>query len=120
MKYRVFGLDRESGNERVENIDAESSEGALKVAYDRGIVVEKVVEAAKAKSTKPKNTKTKDRISVRIFGDRKDYQQRGVNTVGEIAAGVFVGLLLFSCVSPLIFFVIVTVYGSWILSLGQQ
>lgn len=48
------------------------------------------------------------------FGEkRRRYQERGVNTVGEIAAGVFFGLLIFSCFSPLIVFFVMAFWIAW-------
>ena len=109
-KWQVFGVDRVSGEDRVIYVEAGTEKHALDKASESGVMVERIQIATKKRLQSESAGSTSGSQGVRFLGipvpflgeQRRKYSERGVNTVGEIAAGVFVGLLLFSLFSPLV------------------
>jgi hypothetical protein len=109
--FRVHGVDRETGEREIVDIQAVNEKAALDAAYQRGLVVEKIehLKANAKKSVinstptaKPKSTKQPAKLGYGSpWGDLGGVKTSG-NRVLEIAIGVFLGLLLFSCISPMI------------------
>lgn len=142
-KWRVIGVDSVSGKGRSVEVDASSAKGAQMLANDMGIMVERVDPAIPgqdvdkselAVEASPKKKKqapdiyesvtlraSPKRKHVRFFGvpvpyfgeSKRKYDERGVNTIGEMAAAVFLGLLAFSCISPVVFLYILIFMVVW-------
>tara|TARA_E500000318_G_scaffold17776_2_gene18165 strand:+ start:29105 stop:29575 length:471 start_codon:yes stop_codon:yes gene_type:complete len=64
---------------------------------------------------------SKFKLSLPLFSEkRRGYEERGVNTVGEIAAGVFFGMLIFTCFSPLVIFFALAFWYTWLTLMAES
>jgi len=124
----VIGVDSDTGKGKHLDIRAETEKQAQIKANEKGLMVESVEQivgnSRQAEASPPNQSshtptpyepvnysnQTKPK-HVRFFGipmpffgeEKRKYADRGVNTIGEIAAAVFVGMLAFSCISPVVF-----------------
>lgn len=113
MIYKVIGVDKETAEYRELICEYDTEREAQNEAFEKGIAVERVeiVKPAKGKPEKKKKApKPVQHISAddsfddnianptKKRSDRADYNRQ----VGIVAMGVFLGLLVFSCASPLI------------------
>ena len=107
-RYQVSGLDRENGQPRDLVVNAINEDNARNEAADAGIVVENMsLIQCPAQSNNQHPTKNKTELSS---------YRKSANRIGEMAIAVFIGLLLFSCVSP----IIITFIISTLIYLGRN
>lgn len=128
MIYKITGLDRDSGEAKQLDIEAESERLALDKAFDQDVVVEKVEKlggtAFDAEMSEKQTAQLERRNRVwSQHPDRKNeavyikpHYRDQVNQAGVIALGIFFGLLAFSCASP---FVIAFVLAM-LMAMGQD
>lgn len=119
MIYKVIGVDRKTAQDRELVCEHSTEREAMNDAYSQGIAVERVEEVKQANGSDKKAQRLKDQREnqSRVWSehpnrktgrsDRADYNRQ----VGIVAMGVFIGLLLFSCISPVIIIVVLGVLG---------
>lgn len=125
MAYKITGMDRDSGEPMTVIVDAESEEEALGEAFKQNIVVEKIEHLKGANPKPPRSVSEETQRRNDLMRERRDRVHPSarsselpgsriqLNDVATIALGVFVGLLVFSLLSPLVIAIVFVIWGSF-------
>ena len=120
--YKLSGYDRETGEPRSLIVEKDNERAAIKEAYSEGLVLESVAEIREA-SVKRQNdqqalagkssnssgkTSSVSWLNITELNWRSAYNRQ----VSIVAMGVMFGMLLFSCVSSMLIYLL-ALLGRW-------
>lgn len=114
--YRIIGLDRDSGEPSIVDIQAVDENAARNAGYNRNILIERVEpirDPSKPAMTRRDEIKKRnaEKISAKQALDEMGGFRKSGNRIAEIAMGVFIGMLMFSCVGPFIIMFLLGLLG---------
>jgi hypothetical protein len=114
-------LDRDSGEAKILEVDAEHEQDALDEVFERNVVVEKIEAVGEAEKIQVHAEKKRDQLErrSRVWADHPGNSQlveggkKQHGDIATIAMGVFLGLFMYTLVSPLIAIFVVVIWWAF-------